>query len=81
MANAYNPNTYIITEKSNSIITFAKQYFSSKSLPFTHKDNASSFHEMIKNIIEKIETSFTESSPVKVYWDVEAQQLMIEKSH
>ena len=81
MAHAYNPNTYITSEKSDSILTLAKQYFSSKSLPLTHKDKTSSFHEMIKNVIEKIETSFTESSPVKAYWDVEAQQLMIEKSH
>jgi hypothetical protein len=84
MAQAYNPNKYITTQKSDSILTLAKKYFSSKKLPLTHKDKDSSFHEIIKNVIEKIEkieTSFNDSSHVKAYWDVEAQQLMIEKSY
>ena len=79
MAQAYNPNTYITTEKTDSILKLAKQYFSSESLPLTHKDKASSFHEIIKTVLEKIEKIETPS--IKTYWDIEAQQLMIEKSH
>ena len=84
MAQAYNPNTYITTEKTDSILKLAKQYFSSESLPLTHKDKASSFHEIIKTVLEKIEkleTSFVLPPSIKTYWDIEAQQLMIEKSH